>query len=165
MKPAHLLAGIISVALTAECRPLAAQSSNRPPGLEEMQKRVAMDSNDAALHLGRLLLEKNRHDEAERHFRQAVAIAPGRAEAYLGLSAVPYVRGDNYWKQREKEQGREVVAKAWAESNKFQRLAFLIDPLVDPGFLPRVEERVTLRVDGMNYRVWWMLPLTKAAPR
>jgi Tfp pilus assembly protein PilF len=160
---AHPLPLILLVSLL----PPQSAFAQREPGkleLRELEQRVSADSNNAAAHLelGRALLEKKRIDEAERHFRQAVAIAPGLAEGYLGLSAIPHARADKYWKKREKESGRESVAAAWQEAYKFYRLAFLLDPLVDPGLTPRMEERVTVRTDdGITY-VWWMLPLSKA---
>jgi Tfp pilus assembly protein PilF len=158
------LASIVALVIAIESPPVMAQRDDRPPTLAELERRATVDSNDAAMHvqLGRALLESRRYDEAERHFRLAILIAPGRAEAYLGLAAVPSARGEEYWKRREKQDGRSSVASVWLEADKFHRLAFLLDPLVDPGLLPRIEERVTLRVDGVNYRVWWMLPLTKA---
>lgn len=142
----------------------AAQGTARLPPLPELERQAAADSNDPLIHvqLGRALLEKGRHDEAERRFRHAARLAPGLAEVYLGLAAVPNARGENYWKRREKQDGREAVVAVWSEAAKFSRLAFLLDPLVDPGLIPRVEERVTIRVDGVNYRVWWILPLAKA---
>ena len=142
----------------------AAQESRHPRSLQELEQSVKVDSNDATIHLeyGRALLDKHRLDQAEHELRQAIAIAPSLAEAYLALAAVPDARGDSYWKKKEKEAGREAVMAAWQEAAKFQRLAFLLDPRVDPTLLPHVEERVTLRVDGQNHFVWWVLPLTKA---
>jgi tetratricopeptide (TPR) repeat protein len=151
------------IALAADAAAAQATAS-KPPSFSELERRVAADSNDPALQVqfGRALLEKGRHDDAERRFREAVRISPGLAEAYLGLSAVPYARDERYWKRREKEQGRESVLSAWNEADNFSRLAFLLDPLVNPGLMPRAVERVTLDVDGMRLRVWWVYPLTKA---
>jgi tetratricopeptide (TPR) repeat protein len=158
------LACIIAVAVGANTRWLAAQGGERAPTLADLERRATVDSNDAGLHvqLGRALLERKQHKDAEHHFRQALAIAPNLPLGYLGLAAIPYARGERYWKEREKREGRDAVTQPWLEAAKFTRLAFLLDPLVDPSLLPRTEERVTLRVDGFNYRVWWVLPLTKA---
>lgn len=143
---------------------LAQGTTQRLPPLPDLERRAAADSNDAAAHvqLGRGLLDKGRYDEAERSFRQAARLRPGLAEAYLGLAAIPGARGESYWKEREKQDGREAVVAAWSEQSRLSRLAFLLDPLVNPALLPRAEERVTIRVDGMNYRVWWVFPLAKA---
>jgi Tfp pilus assembly protein PilF len=142
----------------------AAQDSRHPRSLHQLEQLVRVDSNDATIHLeyGRALLDKHQLDQAEREFRQAIAIAPNLAEAYLALAALPDARGDSYWKKKEKETGQETVMAAWQEAAKFHRLAFLLDPLVDPALLTHVEERVTLRIDGQNQVVWWVLPLTKA---
>ncbi len=137
------------------------QGTRLLPALAELERRAAADSNDASAQilLGRALLEKGRHDEAEQRFRAAVRLAPASAEAYLGLAAVPNARGENYWKRREKEAGRESVVAAWSEAERFYRLAFLLDPLVDPALMPRVEERVIFTPDGL---IWWSLPMAKA---
>jgi tetratricopeptide (TPR) repeat protein len=143
---------------------MAQKKPKSTAAIDSLERRASADSNDAAVlfQLGRALLEQGRHDEAERRFRQAVQVAPGYAEAYLALAAVPQSRGDEYWKQREKRDGQGRVESTWLEAAKFYRLAFLLDPLVDPGLIPRADERVTLSVDGMNYRVWWVFPLAKA---
>jgi Tfp pilus assembly protein PilF len=158
----QLLLLIVSSLLQAH--PLAAQDQPKKLSLQELEQRVNADSNDALAHLelGQALLDKRRFDRAEREFRVAVAIAPDLAEAYLGLAALPHVRGDSYWRKREKQSGLESVQAAWQEAGKFYRLAFLLDPLVDPRLAPRIEERATLEVDGTSQFVWWMLPLTKA---
>lgn len=153
------------VVFLAGVLPAAAQRNDqRPLSITELERRAAVDSNDPAIQiqLGRALLERGRHDDAHGHFRTAAVIAPGLAEAYLGLAAIPPARGETYWKRLEKRDGREPVIAAWTEAVKFSRLAFLLDPLVEPGLIPRVEERVTVRVDGVNYVVWWRLPLAKA---
>jgi tetratricopeptide (TPR) repeat protein len=152
-----------ALALAADAAGAQATAS-KPLSLSELERRVAADSNDPVLQVqfGRALLEKRRHDDAERRFREAIRVSPGFAEAYLGLSAVPYARDERYWKRREKEQGRESVLAAWNEADRVSRLAFLLDPLVNPGLMPRAVERVTLNVDGMRVRVWWVYPLTKA---
>jgi tetratricopeptide (TPR) repeat protein len=143
----------------------AAAQGNRPSrSLQDLEHVVRVDSNDATIHLeyGRALLDKHRWDEAERELRQAIAIAPNLAEAYLALAGLPEARGESYWKKKEKEAGRETVMGAWQEAAKFSRLAFLLDPLVDPALLSHVDERVTLRIDGQNQFVWWVYPLSKA---
>ncbi len=52
-----------------------------------------------------------RWNDADRVLRQAVALAPEYAEAYLALSALPFVRGEKYWKQVEKQGGKDAVGR------------------------------------------------------
>jgi len=155
---------ILILSIFAAGAAAAQGSKDRSLSLPELDRRVRADSNDPALQLqlGRKLQEAGRHDDAERRFRHVVAVAPGLAAGYLALGSVPKSRGESYWKKREKKEGLEPELAAWNEASKFVRLAFLLDPLVDPALIPRVQERVTLRIDGVNYRVWWMLPLGKA---
>ena len=133
----------------------------------ELERQVAADSSDLSLHLtlGRALLKERRFDEAEARFRRAAALAPNSAEAYLALGALPQLRGEQYWKRRMKREGRDAVAAAFVDAARDMRLAFLLDPLVDPSLLPRAEERVTITVDGGPLRIWWALPLGKAINR
>lgn len=101
--------------------------------MEELVRRAAVDSNDAPslydVALGYWLDKK--YDLAERHLRQAIAIEPKTAAAYLALSYLPYARRAKLWD--EEDDGKvpaEWVApleEAWA----FRRRAFLIDPMVD----------------------------------
>lgn len=146
-----------------------ASSQGRGPALSaaELERTVAVDSSDLAVHLalGKALVKERRFDEAEARFRRAAALAPNSAEAYLALGGLAELRGEKYWKLRLERDGREAVAGAFAESFRNLRLAFMLDPLVDPSFLPRAEERVTVTVDGVPIRVWWALPLGKAINR
>ncbi len=101
--------------------------------MDELVRRAAQDSNDAPTQydvaLGYWLDRK--FDLAEQHLRQAIAIEPKTAAAYLALSYLPYARRTKLWD--EEDDGKvpaEWVApleEAWA----FRRRAFLIDPMVD----------------------------------
>jgi tetratricopeptide (TPR) repeat protein len=55
--------------------------------------RVSPDSADANVHLGRVLFEQGRIDEAARHYRKAVELGPVYARAWLGLGLVRKAQG------------------------------------------------------------------------
>jgi tetratricopeptide (TPR) repeat protein len=140
------------------------QQRAKPRSVEELRRDAAADTNEPAAHLalGKALLAQRQYDEAEARLRYAVSLAPALAEAHLALGVVPDLRGEKYWKRRAEKESREVVAAAFAEGGRHTRLAFLLDPLVDPSVLPRAEERTTLTIDGLGVMVWWVYPLTKA---
>lgn len=147
--------------------PAAQAQRGHQPSLEELEQRAVTDSNDAEVHyqLGMAYWKKERWDDAERSLRQAVALAPQYPEANLALSVLPDMRGDRYWKRVREDRGDEAVRQVFDEGRRLYRLAFFTDPLVDLSILPRAEERVSINIDGMNYFVWWALPLFKGINR
>ncbi len=156
--------GVLWILLAGAAPAAPAQAKPSKAVLDSLQRVVAADSADhrALLALGRALAAVGRQDEAERWFRDAITIAPGSAEAYLALGTLPELRGDHYWKERIKRDGHDAVRGIWLEAAKHTRLAFLLDPLVDPSLLPRAEETVTIRIGGTRYAFWWAFPLAKA---
>ncbi len=113
--------------------PVTAQRVKMLVPLNALVERARVDSNDAPTQyevaLGYWVARK--YDEAERHLRQAIAIEPSTAAAYLALSYLPYARRNRLWDEEEDgkipAEWRPVVEEAWA----FRRKAFLLDPLVD----------------------------------
>lgn len=113
--------------------PLSAQRMKLLVPLDSLVRRAARDSNDPAAHyevaLGYWLARQ--FDPAEAHLRQAVAIEPGMAPAYLALSYLPYARRPKLWDEEEKGKVPAELAPVLEEAWRFRRQAFLIDPLVD----------------------------------
>ena len=164
MRPARLArAGILLTALVAATAHRAAAQAPPKARLEDLERQAVSDSNDPVIHyqLGRAYWDRQRWDDAEREWRAALQLAPEYADAYLGLAALPEARGERYWKQVARDHGQDAVDRVYEERARFFQRAFLIDPLVDLSVLPRVEERVSVRVDGYNLFVWWVFPLTK----
>lgn len=101
--------------------------------MDSLVRRAEHDSNDAPAHyevaLAYWLAKK--YDLAERHLREAIAIEPRTAAAYLALSYLPYARREKLWD--EEDDGK--VPAEWVapleEAWSFRRRAFLIDPMVD----------------------------------
>ena len=108
IRPRHgLAAALVAAALAA---PLAAQPvdelyrqgvearhSGDPERAAEILRRVTAaepDNSDARLQLGLALLALGRLDEAEAAFRETLRIAPGYADARIGLARIAQRRGD-----------------------------------------------------------------------
>jgi tetratricopeptide (TPR) repeat protein len=141
------------------------------PTLDSLLARARVDSNDAQAHydLAMAYWDKKRWDDAEHALREALAIAPSYAEAYLALAALPNAKGEKYWKKRLKAEGIEPVRKILIESQGYYRHAFLLNPLVDLRVLGKYEadDAVHFTVQqGGNYVVavfapWWSSALEK----
>jgi tetratricopeptide (TPR) repeat protein len=113
--------------------PLHAQKAKLLVPLDSLIARAARDSNDAPAHyevaLGYWLAKK--YDEAEKQLREAIAIDPHNASAYLALSYLPYARSPRVWKDEDKNEIPEASLPALEEAYRLRRRAFLLDPLVD----------------------------------
>jgi tetratricopeptide (TPR) repeat protein len=100
--------------------------------IEDLETRVRADSNDPATHynVGVGYLSKKRYADADRELRAAIALDPQFAQAYLALSLV-HNWDDPFWKDLRKRGGDSLVTKTQDEFGKYERRAFLVDPLVD----------------------------------
>lgn len=140
-------------------------SAARAQGADSLGLRAQRDSNDALLHYeaARAYWKKKRWDDAERHLRQAVLVAPEYAEAYLALGEVPFVRGDDYWKKFVKARGREAFDSVIAEYTVFARRAFLINPLVDLDIWGEVDFGQDGSYGAIIRAIWWAKGYRKGA--
>jgi tetratricopeptide (TPR) repeat protein len=131
--------------------------------INALEAQARTDSNDAITHydLAMGYWRLKRWDDADRVLRQAVALAPQYAEAYLALSALPFVRGDKYWKQVEKEGGKDAVVAGLLTGERYYRRAFLVNPMVDLGILGHVDETSYVQTGTFIMRIWWLGPLSK----
>jgi tetratricopeptide (TPR) repeat protein len=112
---------------------LAAQKMKLLVPLDSLIARARQDSLDAPAHyevaLGYWLDRK--YDLAEQHLRQAIAIEPKTAAAYLALGYLRYARRSRLW---DEEDDGKVPAEWIApleEAARLRRQAFIIDPMVD----------------------------------
>lgn len=106
---------------------------DKPVPLADLEAAVHRDSLDAET-LYRLALRYdliNRYDDAERVAREAVTIDPRCARAWLLLAYLPYDRRPKLWEEVRKGKVPPAWQAAVAESDRLERRAFLIDPLVD----------------------------------
>jgi superkiller protein 3 len=114
--------------------PLGAQCRVKlPMKLGDLEAAVRRDSDDAAAHynVGVAYCAAERYDDAEREFKQAVAIEPQFAEPYLALSQLPFARRPRLFRdQYEHSLPDEWVPKLKEADHMYAR-AFLVDPFVD----------------------------------
>lgn len=110
-----------------------AQSITLPYKLPELERRAAQDSCDAVTQyqLGLGYWNAKRWDDAERALRRSVQIEPRYPHAWLALAWLIYARRPKLWKQQMKKGLPDSLVAAIQESERLQRRAFLIDPLVD----------------------------------
>ena len=151
--------GVVRVlgATTAVLAQQPARKRSLPP-IDTLEARARVDSNDAVVHyeLAMGYWSAKRWDEADRTLRQAVALAPQYAEAYLALSVLPFARGDKYWKKIEKARGKEAVLEALRTSERYYRRAFLVNPMVELGILGRIDESSDVWSGQLRMRIWWL---------
>ncbi|MGH7702912.1 MAG: tetratricopeptide repeat protein [Gemmatimonadales bacterium] len=113
--------------------PLPAQRMKLLVPLDSLVAKAARDSNDAPAHYEAALgfWVSNQYDEAERHLRQAIAIEPRTAQAYLALSYLPFARRPKLWDEIPKGKVPAELIDVVNEAYRFRRRAYLIDPMVD----------------------------------
>lgn len=123
---------LLAAVLLTPAAPVRAQKIMLDKSVAELQAAVQRDSNDAAAHynLGIGYLADKQWDNAEAALRQALAIEPRFADAWLALSVV-HDNDKDFWKGRRKEGGDSAVRKTMEEYGRYSRRAFLINPLVD----------------------------------
>ncbi|HXI95093.1 MAG TPA: tetratricopeptide repeat protein [Candidatus Acidoferrum sp.] len=112
---------------------VSAQSITLPYKLPELERRAAQDSCDAVTQyqLGLGYWNEKRWDDAERALRRAVQVEPRYPHAWLALAWLMYARRPKLWKQQMKKGLPDSLVAVIQESERLQRRAFLIDPLVD----------------------------------
>ncbi|MEO8199605.1 MAG: tetratricopeptide repeat protein [Gemmatimonadota bacterium] len=135
-----LLGAILTLFVTI---PVAGQSVRVVESLDTLQARARADSNDAAVHynLAMGFWSKKRYDDAEHSLRQAIAIEPQFADAYLALGIVHNWDAD-YWKRIRRQGGDTLIAQTNKQWGHYYRQAFLLDPLVD------------LKMLGATYKIY-----------
>jgi Tfp pilus assembly protein PilF len=161
---------VLGLALAATLSTAAGAHAQKRAGgvrLDSLVAAVRADSNEPRAHYQLALgyWDAKRYDEAEQSLRQALVLAPQYADAYLALAALPLSRGDKYWRQRIKREGRAVADSAVLRSAADYRRAFLLNPLVDLRVLGKFEG-VT---DGFSFGdyfipvvLWWQSDYKKA---
>lgn len=129
---ALMLLGILATPSSAQRLKITASV----PALEEAAQR---DSTDAAAHYNLALgyWTKSKWDQVDTELRQALAIDPRFASAYLALAFLPQASG-KFWEEHHKLLGDGWILYWYTAPDSvmesFDRLyrhAFMIDPLVD----------------------------------
>ncbi|HEX7335778.1 MAG TPA: tetratricopeptide repeat protein [Gemmatimonadales bacterium] len=124
---------LLLLTLISLAGPLEAQRIKLPMKLAELEIRARQDSLDAAAHYNVALAYWNekRFDEAERELRDAAALDPRFAEAYLALAYLPYARRPKLWTEESRDRVPDEWKQRLEESDRMYRRAFLVNPLVD----------------------------------
>lgn len=132
MAPARAAAAaLLMSALTP--LPARAQWARLAVSVDSLEAKAARDSLDpvALYQLGIGYWSIRRYDDAERAFRRSVAVEPRTAAGYLALSFLPYARRPKLWSEAARGHVPPELRDAVAESDRYFRRAFMIDPLVD----------------------------------
>ena len=134
MSPRRLLAGLALAGLSLSAGPLAAQVRLRPGvTLRHLELEAARDSNDPAVLYDLALgyWSKKRWDDVERTLDAALAIEPRNAPALLALAHLPFARRPQLWKEEDDGNVPPEWQPALLRRDRYVRLAFQVDPLVD----------------------------------
>jgi tetratricopeptide (TPR) repeat protein len=135
--------------------PLCGQKLHLPASLEELERRAAIDSSDAAAHynLGLGYWSKKRWDDVEREFRTAIDIEYRFALAHLGLSFLQTARLDELSDRERKTGAVGLVDAAMRERRALYRRAIMFDPFVDHRLAGAIPTPRALR-GFLILRVW-----------
>lgn len=145
------MTSLLLFAFLAASSPLAQADLKLTVPLPELEAIARLDSTDAAAQydLGIGYWSKKRFDEAERALRRAVAIEPQFAAGYLALAYLPLARTPALYRERSRGKVREESRAVLDESERLQRRAFMLDPLVDVSIIGAALRRI-----GAVPRTW-----------
>lgn len=130
----RIVAALALSILVAGGVPVRAQGNIKlPVGLGELEQRVKRDSNDAAAHYNVALAYWNakRFDDVERELKVALALEPRFAPAHLALAYLPFGRRPRLWGEIYKRNRADSIRQIMTVSHQQERMAFIIDPLVN----------------------------------
>jgi Tfp pilus assembly protein PilF len=130
---ACLRSGLVPLVLISAAVPLAGQRARLLVPIDALEARARQDSVDAPAHyeLGLAYWVGGQYPQAEAEFRQAIAIEPKTAPAYLALAYLPYAERSKLWEEEQKGKIPGEWQARMEEAERLRRQAFLIDPLVD----------------------------------
>jgi tetratricopeptide (TPR) repeat protein len=116
--------------------PLVAEGQVRLPRgvtVRSLEAAAVRDSNDPVVQydLAMGYWSRARWDDAERTLGVALAIEPRNAQALLALAHLPYARRPKLWEEEERGEVPPEWLPALVQRDRYVRLAFLMDPMVD----------------------------------
>jgi len=111
---------------------LEAQRINLPVKMSELQARARRDSLDPMAHYFVALgyWNEKKWDDVERQLREAVALQPRQADAWLALAFLPFGKNSHLWDDIYQKPMKPEVQKDYDAFEAASRRAYLIDPLV-----------------------------------
>ena len=126
-----ILAAVVSMTPTASMQ--QAQTTTKPPPIEELEAKARQDSLDPEAHfrLAAGYYRVKRWADEERELRTTIAIDPRYAPAYLWLGDLPFDRRPKLWKEERAGKVPAELQPVVEESYRLWRQAFFIDPMVD----------------------------------
>jgi len=132
------------VLLIAGAGVLSAQRIKLPASLDALEKAVKVHPNDAAAQYNVALgyWNEKRYDDAEAALREAIVIEPRLAEAHLALAFLPYARRDKLWEERWESDLSDSLKKVIEISDREERHAYLINPLVNRTIIGAVSPKI-----------------------
>lgn len=156
IRPARsLFALAIAATMTTACAGSTRLVSTPTPQLEA---RVAKDSLDAMAHyeLAMARWSDGNYDEAGAELREAVALDPKSAPAYLALGYLPFARRPALWD----EVPNDKVPAEWKDSvrqaESYRRRALILNPLVNMKIVRAVEPKLAeIHMDPTVYQTIW----------
>jgi tetratricopeptide (TPR) repeat protein len=112
---------------------VAAQRIRLPVGKGQLEEAVRKDSLDASAHYNVALAYWNekQFDRAEQEFNAALALDPRFAPAHLALAYLPFGRRPRLWDDIDKRNWPDSIVQVVGSWQHHQRVAYLIDPLVN----------------------------------
>jgi tetratricopeptide (TPR) repeat protein len=126
----RLLCCLVPLALSGA--PAAAQF-RLPVKLEELERRVQGDSNDAAAHFNVALAYWNakRWTDVDRSLRTAISLDSRFAPAYVALNFLPFAQRRSLRDEVREHRIPDEWKARMEESDRLIRRAYMIDPLVE----------------------------------
>ena len=111
---------------------LDAQRIKLPVKMSELQARARQDSLDPLAHYYVALgyWDEKKWDDVERELREAIALQPRQADAWLALAYLPFGKSSRLWDDIYEKPMKPEVQKTYDAFDAASRRAYLIDPLV-----------------------------------
>jgi tetratricopeptide (TPR) repeat protein len=153
-RPAFLLA-VLAASTSTACAGSTRLVSTPTPQLEA---RVAKDSLDATAHYQLALARwsDNRYDDAEAELKEAVALDPKYAEAYLALGYLVFARRPALWDEIPDDKVPAEWKDRVRQATTYRRRALILDPLVKTAIVRAVEPKfVETHTDPLVYQTIW----------
>jgi tetratricopeptide (TPR) repeat protein len=153
-RPTFLVAVFAILATTACSSSMRLVSTPTP----QLEARAAKDSLDAAAHYDLALghWSDGQYDSAESELKQAVAIDPKYAEAYLALGYLVFARRPALWDEIPDDKVPEEWKESVQQAESYRRRALILDPLLKTAIVRAVEPKfLENHANPFFYQIVW----------